>query len=169
LQFAKGRIGIPRGHCRVAALRPRRLALLRFRGFPAYCATPCHVALPVANDLSRPHREGRCAAQQNWQPHDRNGSIATRGAKGRSSHVRNAPLATVGAKKAACRNGPTTDVSSRNLMLAQRDGGLQSGAENAKLGRRSLGPLTLRPTLSEFGFEAMVSPIPSLFAENSRN
>jgi len=72
------------------------------------------------------------------------GQLRPGGAKGRSSHVRNAPLATVGAKKAACRNGPTTDVSSRNLMLAQRDGGLQSGAENAKLGRRSLGPLTLR-------------------------
>jgi len=34
-------------------------------------------------------------------------SIATgRGKRCRSSHVRNAPLATVGPKKAACRDGP---------------------------------------------------------------
>jgi hypothetical protein len=32
------------------------------------------------------------------------------GASCRSSHVRNAPLATVGAKKAACRTGPITEV-----------------------------------------------------------
>jgi hypothetical protein len=31
------------------------------------------------------------------------------GASCRSSHVRNAPLATVGPKKAACRDGPTRD------------------------------------------------------------
>src|SRR5262245_9451479 len=35
------------GHWHTAALRPRRLAVLRFRGFPAYCAAPSHVALPV--------------------------------------------------------------------------------------------------------------------------
>src|SRR5262249_33799758 len=35
------------------------LAVLRFRGFPAYCATLCHVGLPVANDPSLPHHEGR--------------------------------------------------------------------------------------------------------------
>src|SRR5262249_54694069 len=49
---------------RVAALRASRLAVLRFRGLSAYCGTPSHVALPVANNLSLPHREGRCAAQQ---------------------------------------------------------------------------------------------------------
>jgi hypothetical protein len=32
------------------------------------------------------------------------------GASCRSSNVRNAPLATVGLKKAACREGPTTDM-----------------------------------------------------------
>ena len=35
-------------------------------------------------------------------------SIATGGASCRPSHVRNAPLATVGPKKAACRDGPET-------------------------------------------------------------
>ena len=30
----------------------------------------------------------------------------------RSNHVRNAPLATVGPKKAACRDGPTGDIAS---------------------------------------------------------
>jgi hypothetical protein len=33
------------------------------------------------------------------------------GAGWRSSHVRNAPLATLGSKKAACRNGPKTEVA----------------------------------------------------------
>ena len=33
------------------------------------------------------------------------------GASCRSSHVRNAPLATVGPKKAACRKGPRTDIA----------------------------------------------------------
>jgi hypothetical protein len=33
------------------------------------------------------------------------------GASCRSSHVRNAPLATVGLKKAACRDGPLTEVT----------------------------------------------------------
>ena len=33
------------------------------------------------------------------------------GASCRSSHVRNAPLATVGPKKAACRDGPKTDIA----------------------------------------------------------
>ena len=32
------------------------------------------------------------------------------GASWRSSHVRNAPLATVGPKKAACRDGPNGDI-----------------------------------------------------------
>ena len=32
------------------------------------------------------------------------------GASCRSSHVRNAPLATVGPKKAACRDGPKGDL-----------------------------------------------------------
>src|SRR6202048_5042038 len=45
LQIANGQIGLLR---RVGTLRPRRLAVLRFRWFPAYCATPCHVGLPVA-------------------------------------------------------------------------------------------------------------------------
>jgi hypothetical protein len=34
------------------------------------------------------------------------GQSRLRGASCRSSHVRNAPLATVGPKKAACRDGP---------------------------------------------------------------
>ena len=34
------------------------------------------------------------------------------GASWRSSHVRNAPLATVGLKKAACREGPESEVAS---------------------------------------------------------
>jgi|SRR4249920_2083394 hypothetical protein len=42
----------PRGYWRIAALRPRRLAGLCFRGFPACCATPSHLALPVAGDLA---------------------------------------------------------------------------------------------------------------------
>jgi hypothetical protein len=33
----------------------------------------------------------------------------------RSSHVRNAPLATVGPKKAACRDGQIGDIHSINL------------------------------------------------------
>jgi len=33
------------------------------------------------------------------------------GAGCRSSHVRNAPLATVGPKKAACRDGPKGDIT----------------------------------------------------------
>jgi hypothetical protein len=33
------------------------------------------------------------------------------GASCRSTHVRNAPLATVGLKKAACRDGPVTEVA----------------------------------------------------------
>jgi hypothetical protein len=37
--------GTPRGRGRVAALRTRRLAVRCFCGFPAYCATSCHVAL----------------------------------------------------------------------------------------------------------------------------
>ena len=32
------------------------------------------------------------------------------GASWRFNHVRNAPLATVGPKKAACRDGPLTDI-----------------------------------------------------------
>jgi len=37
------------------------------------------------------------------------------GASWRSSHVRNAPLATVGPKKAACRDGPTAEVITREI------------------------------------------------------
>ncbi len=37
------------GRWRLVALQPRRLAVLRFQGFPAYCATPSHVALLVAD------------------------------------------------------------------------------------------------------------------------
>jgi hypothetical protein len=44
-----------------ATLRPRWVAVLRFR---AYFATPSHVVLPVPDNLSLPHREGCCAAQQ---------------------------------------------------------------------------------------------------------
>ena len=42
-----------------------------------------------------------CPELENSQGHER-----LRGASRRSSHVRNAPLATVGPKKAACRDGP---------------------------------------------------------------
>jgi hypothetical protein len=38
------------------------------------------------------------------------------GASCRSSHVRNAPLATVGPKKAACRDGPISDSRGRSKM-----------------------------------------------------
>jgi hypothetical protein len=41
----------------------------------------------------------------------RPGSIATGRASCRSSNVRNAPLATVGPKKAACREGPLAEVT----------------------------------------------------------
>ena len=41
----RGRVA--RGRRRVVALRPCRLAVLRFRGFPAYCAAGSHGALPV--------------------------------------------------------------------------------------------------------------------------
>jgi hypothetical protein len=63
LQIANGPIGSNLGCCRVFALRPQRLAVPHFRGFSAYRAAPSHVALPVANDLRLPRREGRCAAQ----------------------------------------------------------------------------------------------------------
>jgi hypothetical protein len=33
----------------------------------------------------------------------------------RSNHVRNAPLATVGPKKAACRDGPDSDIKTRSV------------------------------------------------------
>jgi hypothetical protein len=48
--------GIPwslRLQCCRAALRPHRLAVLRFRGFANYCATPSHIALPVPEDFYR--------------------------------------------------------------------------------------------------------------------
>ena len=53
-----GRAAAARGRWRVATLRPRRLAVLRFRGFPAYCAAPSHVALPVADGLNLPQCQG---------------------------------------------------------------------------------------------------------------
>ena len=62
----------PLARCRASAS-----SSLRFRGFPAYCATSCHVALPVANELNLPYREGRCAAQQNWAANVRIGSCVT--------------------------------------------------------------------------------------------
>src|ERR1700738_1187630 len=52
LQIGKRGAASARGRWRVAALQPRRFAVLRFRGFPAYCATPSHVALPVAEPLT---------------------------------------------------------------------------------------------------------------------
>src|SRR5262245_11631469 len=54
---------LPRRAAVGALLRfpPRRLAVLRFRGFPAYCATPSHVTLPVADGLNLPHRQSCCA------------------------------------------------------------------------------------------------------------
>jgi hypothetical protein len=39
---------------------------------------PSHLALPVAEISSLPHREGRCAAQQNWPFDFRSGSKAAR-------------------------------------------------------------------------------------------
>ena len=40
------------------------------------------------------------------------------GASCRSSHVRNALLATVGPKKAACRNGPLGDIGQFHSMTS---------------------------------------------------
>jgi hypothetical protein len=74
LQIGNGGISA-RGRWRAAALRPRRLAVQCFRRFPAYCATPSHVALSVADGVSLSHGQGCCAAQQNCAAHVRVGSI----------------------------------------------------------------------------------------------
>ena len=52
----------------------------------------------------------------------RPGSIATGRGKLRSSHVRNAPLATVGPKKAACRDGPLNETARAVERYAQGGG-----------------------------------------------
>ena len=77
LQIGNGGAPSARGRWCVAALRPRRLAVLRFRGFPAYCTTLSHVALLVADGLNLAHRQGCCAAQQNWPPKVRVGSFSS--------------------------------------------------------------------------------------------
>src|SRR5262249_53291165 len=55
LQFGNGRRAPRRSRWRLVALRASRLAVLRLRGFAAYCATPSHVALPVAEALLTYH------------------------------------------------------------------------------------------------------------------
>ena len=61
------------------------------------------------------------------------------GASCRSSHVRNAPLATVGPKKAACRDGPEGDIGQtreiRPLPLAR---GGSCGSNRLTVGRCQL-------------------------------
>src|SRR5260370_37062621 len=47
LQIGKRGAAAACGRWRVTALRPRRLAVLRFRGFPAYSVAPSHGALPM--------------------------------------------------------------------------------------------------------------------------
>jgi hypothetical protein len=59
LQIANGEGVSARGSWRVASLRPRRLAVLRFRGFPAYCATPSHVDLKPPPSRRKPRRSPR--------------------------------------------------------------------------------------------------------------
>ncbi len=86
-------------------------------------ATPPRNVMNSRRFMSRPSRSRkhvttssyvmlRCASQQNWPPTAEMGHSRQGGASCRSSHVRNAPLATVGPKKAACRDGPTTDSRS---------------------------------------------------------
>jgi hypothetical protein len=57
LKIATRQIGLPRNLRCVAALRPRWLAVLRFRGFSAPCAAPCHGALPVPGTFKAPPDE----------------------------------------------------------------------------------------------------------------
>ena len=82
--------------CRSATEAVRRAAagaLLRFGlvglrccvfEVPAYCATPCHVALPVADGFNLSHRRGCCAARQNRPPMPGSGQS--------TKSLRNSPL-----------------------------------------------------------------------------
>src|SRR5258708_7610918 len=55
---ADRQVGLARGHCRAATLRPRRLAVPRFRGFPAYCGAVSPKPSRLADNLTLPYREG---------------------------------------------------------------------------------------------------------------
>jgi len=68
LQIGKPEGGASARSCwGVAALRPGRLALRFLRRFPAYCATPSHVALPVAGDIDY-HIEDTVAQHRTSRP-----------------------------------------------------------------------------------------------------
>ena len=63
--------------------------------------------------------------QPNWRaglPMSVQGQSRLGGASWRFSHVRNAPLATVGPKKAACRDGPQNETARAVERYAQGGG-----------------------------------------------